>query len=315
MNKPSIPFLAAKGYVNTPDWITALQRAMPNEKIVLFDDMNAEDRATCTVAIVANPNPAELQDLPNLRWVHSVWAGVERLVAALENTNLKIVRLVDPQLAKTMAEAVIAWTLYLHRDIPTYAKQQKKQLWKAMDYIRPENKTIGLLGLGALGQAAAQRLLLSDFNVCGWSRNPAQVAGVECFSGDNGLKTMLQKTDILISLLPLTSETKGLLDARRFAYLPDGASFINFSRGAIVNDDDLRDVLNNRHIKHAVLDVFDVEPLPVSQWQWEHPNVTVLPHCSGPTDRETASAIVAGNIERYRNEGEIPRSIDISRGY
>lgn len=310
-----IPFLAAPGYSHTQAWVQALQTAIPEEQIVAFDDMTDEAKATCKVAIVANPNPAELQQLPQLQWVHSVWAGVERLVADLGNTDLKIVRLVDPQLANTMAEAVLAWTLYLHRDMPAYARQQAQREWQPREYVAARQRTVGLLGLGALGEAAASSLLQSGFTVCGWSRSPKFVAGVECFNGENALPEMLAKTDILVCLLPLTPDTRGIINTSMLAQLPHGASMINFARGAIINDDDLRASLESEHISHAVLDVFDIEPLPVSEWHWQHPHVTVLPHCSAPTDRKTASAIVAENIRRYRLSGELPQTVDVARGY
>ncbi|MFJ2990610.1 2-hydroxyacid dehydrogenase [Collimonas sp. NPDC087041] len=315
MKDVAIPFIAANGYAQTSAWVHALQQAMPDKRIISFNEMDNESKANCSVAIVANPNPADLQDLPRLQWVHSVWAGVERLVADIGNKHVKIVRLVDPQLAVTMAEAVLAWTMYLHRDMPAYARQQALRQWKSLDYVRPGNKTVGLLGLGALGEAAATRLLDAGFNVCGWSRATKNIPGVEHFSGETSLKAMLEKADILICLLPLTPETNGLLNAENLACLPDGASLINFSRGPIINDSDLRSALDSGRLKHAVLDVFEIEPLPINQWHWTHPGITVLPHCSAPTDRETASAIVARNIQRYTDEGVIPVCVDMSRGY
>ncbi|MFZ6766046.1 2-hydroxyacid dehydrogenase [Undibacterium sp. Di26W] len=310
-----IPFIAAANYAQTGAWVDALQAAMPAERIIAFDAMNDEDKATCQVAIVANPNPADLHQLPQLQWIHSVWAGVERLVADLGDTHLKIVRLVDPQLANTMAEAVLAWTLYLHRDMPAYAKQQAKQIWQALEYVRPQQRRIGLLGLGALGEAAAVSLLRAGFQVAGWSRHRKAIDGVNCFAGADELPAMLAQTDILVCLLPLTPDTRGLLNAVALTALPQGASLINFARGAIVNDTDLHAALDSGHLAHAVLDVFEVEPLPVSQWQWQHPGITLLPHCSAPTDRQTASQIVAGNILRYRQSGVLPVTIDVQRGY
>lgn len=310
-----IPFLAAPGYAHTQAWLNALQTAMPEEQIVAFDALSEAAKASCTVAIVANPNPAQLQQLPRLHWVHSVWAGVERLVSDLASSELKIVRLVDPQLANTMAEAVLAWVLYLHRDIPAYARQQAQKIWQSREYVPARQRTIGILGLGALGEAAAQSLLQAGFSVCGWSKSAKSIEGVACFSGDDGLATMLAQTAILVCLLPLTPHTKGLINAQLLATLPQGASLINFARGAIVNHDDLRAALDRQHISHAVLDVFDIEPLPDAEWQWQHPQVSVLPHCSAPTDRKTASAIVAENIRRYRQSGELPATVDIGRGY
>jgi glyoxylate/hydroxypyruvate reductase A len=313
--KTAIPFICNPHYPFAADWIDALQQAMPDEKIVPLHALDAQAKAVCTVAIVANPLPEDIRQLPQLKWVHSVWAGVERLMTDLADTDLKIVRLVDPQLADTMAEAVLAWTLYLHRDMPAYAAQQANRQWLAQDYTRPEDKTVGLLGLGALGEASARRLVASGFKVCGWSRTRRDVSNVECFAGDAELPAMLAKTDILVCLLPLTAHTKGLLNATMLGHLPEHASLINFARGPIVCDDALRATLESRRIKHAVLDVFSVEPLPPDSWQWGNPHVTVLPHISAPTDRRTASAIVARNIRNYHESGAIPESVDRTRGY
>ena len=310
-----IPFLAAPASTSTEAWVAALQAAMPEEKIIAFNELSEAGKASCKVAIVANPDPAQLQQLPQLEWVQSVWAGVDRLAADVAKTELKVVRLVDPQLARTMAEAVLTWTLYLHREIPSYAKQQKEKIWLGRPYVKAQHRTVSILGLGALGEAAAFSLLQAGFNVCAWSRSAKSVSGIECFSGESSLPAMLAKTDILVCLLPLTPQTQGLINASFLAQLPQGASLINFARGAIVNDEDLLVALNQAHLSHAILDVFTLEPLPKSAWQWQHPQVTVLPHCSAPTDKGTASLIVAGNIERYRRTGELPQTVDMRRGY
>ncbi|WP_343584765.1 glyoxylate/hydroxypyruvate reductase A [Herbaspirillum sp.] len=313
--REAIPFVSQGGAAAAQAWIEALRAAMPEERIVDFAELDEAEWAQCRLAIVANPDPAELKRLPRLEWVHSVWAGVERLVEDLGGSGLQLTRLVDPQLAATMAEAVLAWTLYLHRDMPLYAQRQRARLWQSEDYVRPEQRTVGILGLGALGEAAAQALLQARFKVCGWSRSPRELAGVRTFSGEQGLAQMLAMSDILVCLLPLTADTRHLLDASRLAMLPPRAQLVNFARGAIIDDQALRAALDAGALRHAVLDVFAVEPLPAYNWQWTHPDVTVLPHCSAPTNRETASAIVAGNIRQYRQSGEIPANVDIRRGY
>lgn len=310
-----IPFVAAANYTRTQAWVRALQHAMPDELIVPFASLSANDRAHCKLAIVANPDPADLKSMPQLEWIHSVWAGVERLVAGLSYRDLKIVRLVDPQLANTMAESVLTHVLYLHRNGPLYARQQAQQHWHAHEYVRPERRTVTLLGLGALGQAAAKRLVAAGFRVCGWSRNKRRIEAVECHAGEHELPAVLAQTDILVCLLPLTEETRGLLDAERLACLPRGANLINFARGPIVVEDALLDVLDRGHLNHAVLDVFEHEPLPVGHRFWAHPSVTVLPHCSAPTDIETASQIVAHNIATWRSSGAIPPAVNPDRGY
>lgn len=313
--KTPIPFVCSPHYTVAPQWIVALQAAMPEEVIMPFDTLDAQQKAACTVAIIANPDPAHIAQMPQLKWIHSVWAGVERVVADLGHTHLDIVRLIDPQLADTMAEAVLAWTMYLHRDMPAYAEQQRAKQWRTLDYTLARQRSVGVLGLGALGDAAAKRLLASNFRVNGWSRSKKNVDGVNCYTGADELQAMLAASDIVVCLLPLTAETKGLLNAEKLAWMKPGAQLINFGRGPIIDDDALKAALDSGALKHAVLDVFAVEPLPPTQWQWSHPGVTVLPHISAPTDRDTASAIVAGNIRAYRENGVIPTAVNTQRGY
>lgn len=313
--KPALPFVAAPDYAYTDAWIAALQQAMPEERICDIASLGEAERARCQVAIVANPDPAALQLLPNLQWVHSVWAGVERLLHQRGDAPWQIVRLIDPQLSDTMAEAVLAWTLYLHRNMPAYASLQRQRAWRQLPHVRAQQRVVSLLGLGALGHAAADRLRAAGFQVCGWSRARRAMEGVQCFSGAAGLASMLAQTDILVCLLPLTPATAGLLDARALGWLKHGASLINFARGAIVAEQALQDALATGRVGHAVLDVFSVEPLPQEAWQWGHPGVTVLPHCSAPTDKETASSIVARNIRAFRADGSLPATVDAQRGY
>ena len=296
-------------------WLAALLQNLPGETIVPFRQLDEDARQKVDIAIVANPDPADIAQLPGLKWIHSVWAGVERLVGELGESRLPIVRLVDPQLSRTMAEAVLAWTYYLFRDMPAYAKFQREHVWQQLAYSRPEQVTIGLLGLGALGAASASRLKEAGFSVIGWSRSAKSLAGVETFHGEEGLNRLLSRSDILVCLLPLTSETKGLLNRDRLSKLPGDASLINFARGPVVVEGDLIEALDSGALKHAVLDVFDIEPLPADNAFWDHPAITVLPHISAPTDRETAAAIVAGNILTYRSTGSLPTTVDLERGY
>lgn len=296
-------------------WLETLRNAMPHEVILPVREMSDEERAQADIAIVANPDPADLERLPNLVWVHSLWAGVERLVMELERFDRPIVRLVDPKLSETMAEAVLAWTLYLSRDMPAYAAQQRQNLWQQLAYRAACDTRVGVLGLGALGYAAARLLTQVGFDVSGWSRSPKDITGVNCYSGEDGLRHLLGQTDILVCLLPLTPDTMGILNAERLALLPSRACIINFARGKVVVTRDLLQGLDSGRIKHAVLDVFDTEPLDPTNPLWSHADITVLPHISAPTNAATAAAIVGGNICRYREKGELPTAISLSRGY
>ncbi len=296
-------------------WLAKISPLLAEAQLIRYEEITAEQRPTIEVAIVANPDPQALADLPNLRWVQSVWAGVERLVAELPHAQFEIVRMIDPNLASTMAEAVTAWTFYLHRDMPRYLCQQRRKEWIQHDLVALSDRKVGILGLGQLGRKSAERLVLNGFNVSGWSRRLTEIEGVTCLSGEEGFNDLLAQSDILICLLPLTAETRHLLDDKRLGLLPRGASLINFARGQIIDEGALLSHLATGQISHAVLDVFNTEPLPSESALWTAPNVTVLPHISAPTNIQTASKIVARNVIKYFESGEIPEAVIRSQGY
>lgn len=286
-----------------------------NIKVVLASTLSDSEKSQCEIAIVANPEPDVLADFPKLVWIQSLWAGVERLVAEIPSPSFEIVRLVDPCLAKTMAEAVVAWSYYLHRDMPLYATQQQEKQWLQHSVCLASECTIGVLGLGELGRASTEKLMLNGFNVLGWSQHKKSLINVQCFNGLDGLHHVISHCDIVVVLLPLTEETRQLLNRDLFLKMKQGAAIINFARGNIVNQNDLVTALDEKMLSHAVLDVFAQEPLPIKDELWQHPNITVLPHISAPTNPKTACEIVKKNIECYVLTGKIPKSVDVKKGY
>lgn len=310
-----IPFISQLPEPEQAIWIAALNQALPNETIVALSNMSAAEKTHCQLAIVANPDISQLAELENLKWLHSVWAGVERLMMALADSAIEVVRLIDPTLSQTMAEAVLAWSLYLHREMPLYAQQQQSKHWQQHPHVLASDRRIGILGLGELGQASAQQLQQNGFKVMGWSRTAKTIENITTYSGAEGLTEMLTQSDILVCLLPLTSATQGLINKALLMQLPKASRVINFARGAIINTPELLQILELGHISHAVLDVFDQEPLSADSILWQHPNITVLPHISAPTNMNSACEIVAKNIQRFRATGEIPPSVDKINGY
>lgn len=310
-----IPFISQLPATEQAIWVEKLNAKLPNETVVLATDIPKEKRSSCTIAIVANPGITLLSEFKNLHWLHSVWAGVEKLMASLHTSTIQVTRLVDPHLSQTMAEAVLAWSLYLHRDMPTYAIQQQNKQWQQLDYIPASKRRIGILGLGELGRVSALQLQQNGFQVMGWSRTAKTLAGISTFSGEIGLVDMATQSDILICLLPLTSATKGIVNTALLNKMPKGSSVINFARGDIIATDDLLKALDDKQIKHAVLDVFEQEPLSSHSELWQHPNITVLPHISAPTNMNSACTIVADNIMHYRQTGQLPECVDKVKGY
>lgn len=313
---PIVPFVSEAGADERQSWRAALPAALEGvAEVKPFEDLSERERAEAKVAIVANPDPAKVAALENLVWVQSLWAGVERLTAELPADGPLIVRLTDPQMAETMSEAVLAWTLYLHRDMPRYMRQQRQKLWQEHELKLPGERTVGVLGLGNLGSAAAQRLKANGFNMIGWSRSEKKLHGIEGFHGPSGLRSVLEQSDILVLLMPLTDDTRGMIGREELQSCRPGAALINFARGPILDTQALIEALDNGPLDHAVLDVFDEEPLPPTSPLWQHEKVTVLPHISAPTITSTASKIVAENIGRYFETGAVPESVDRKRGY
>ena len=313
---PLVPFVRRVDQGPHPELLAALRSHLDDVELVVHDQLAESRLDEVTVAIVDGPSADQLATLPNLALVQSTWAGVEEIIPAVPH-GVEIARMLDPQLAATMSEAVLAWTLYLHRDMHRYARQERIAQWKEHPTVKAVHRRVGVLGLGALGAAAARTLAVQGFTVAGWSRSPKAIDGVECFDGAAGLRTLLERSDIVVNLLPHTDTTAGTLGAEAFATMSAGSSLINFGRGPTVDDRALLDALDREHLDHAVLDVFTVEPLPAEHRYWAHESVTVLPHISGPTSVDTAAVIAADNVRRFLMTGESPTDalVDRSRGY
>ncbi len=313
--KKVIPFISQLNVAEQKKWISALRQACPDLKIVPFNQLPKNAYETIEVAIIANPDPQQLFSLKNLKWVQSLWAGIETLLSDIPQPHFQIVSMKDPQLSVTMSHSVLAWTLFLQHQIPIYQFQQHKKIWQQHESKIYSETTVGILGLGNLGEASAKILIDQGFSVSGWSRSQKKIEAVRCYNGESGLESILKSSDILISLLPLTKQTHHLLNRTRLSLLPTNAAVINFSRGSIIDLQELVNALDNSQLSHAVLDVFDVEPLPLDSPLWEHPKITVLPHISAPTNKQTAAKIVVRNILNYIENGTIPRSINTKIGY
>jgi glyoxylate/hydroxypyruvate reductase len=313
--RPIVPFVHRLDDEQEALWLSALRAVGSDLDIVASHTLTWQQADAAEVAIVANPDPDALAPMPKLKWVHSLWAGVETLMPALEGSGLKVARLVDDILSETMAEAVLAWSLYLHRDMPRYHAQQVTKTWRQWPVVRAQDRMIGVLGLGHLGAVAASRLAANGFNVLGWSRSPKVMDDVTTFCGEDGLTDLLSQSDIVVALLPVTPETTDLLNAQRLSTMKKGASLINFARGAILDHKALVTSLDSGALSHAVLDVFRAEPLLSDSPLWTHPHITILPHISAPTNKQSAAAQVTGTIAAWYRDGTEPVFVEAGRGY
>ena len=261
------------------------------------------DPATVEIAIVANPPAGALQRYPRLRLVQSLWAGVDKLLAdPTLPPDLPIVRMVDPAMNAAMAETALWAVLMLHRGFHVYARQQREGVWQPQAQRRADAVQVGVLGQGQMGGEVSRRLRALGYRVRGWRRGEP-------------LGPVLADSEILVNLLPLTPDTRGLIDAAVLRQLPRGAALVNLARGAHVVDADLLAALDDGHLGHAVLDVFHQEPLPAGHRFWTHPAVTVLPHVAAQTDAHSAARIVAQNLAAWRRGEPLAHQVDRHAGY
>jgi len=300
------------------DWLRALRDAAP--EVSWWSDNGAEiGRKAIVAAVVANPAPGALQGMPNLRLVQALWAGVDKLLTdATLPPEVPLARMVDPVMHAAMAETALWAVLSLQRGFFDYAAQQRSGLWQQHEQRRAEDVLVLVLGLGHMGRAVASRLAAQGFRVSAWRASLAEhsvPAGVAVHAGTAALAELLSASDIVINLLPLTRSTTGLLDARFCATMRRGASLVNLARGGHVVDDDLLAALDSGQVRHAVLDVFQAEPLPAGHRYWQHPRVTLLPHVAALTDVRSAAQVVAANLRAVRDDTALAHLVDRARGY
>ncbi|WP_043340076.1 2-hydroxyacid dehydrogenase [Belnapia moabensis] len=297
------------------DWRDALLEVDPSLEIRLFPEAGDPAEIEAAVCWTAH-DMAELRRYPNLKLLVSMGAGVDHLLRPPgPPPGVPVARLVDERLTQGMTEWVLLNVLRFHRQDPEYRAQQSARIWNELPAPDTARRRIGILGLGALGGDAARALLALGFPVMGWSRRPKSLPGVESFHGDDGLAAMLARSDILVCLLPLTPETRGLLDASRLALLPAGAYLLNSARGGHMVAADVLAALESGRLAGAALDVFEPEPLPPEHPFWTHPKVVLTPHAASITIPRSAAPQVVENIHRAR-AGLTPLNlVDPAAGY
>lgn len=302
-------------------WHQALSRALPEIHWHPESELSPELINQIQVAVVANPPIGALHGYPKLEFVQSLWAGVDSVLGDTSlPQHLIIARMVDPAMAQAMAETALWAMLSLHRGYFAYQQQQQAKIWRDLPQRRASDIRVTVLGLGAMGLVSATRIASLGYAVSAWHtgagpRESAITAGVHVVSGPDALGGLLAKSDIVINLLPLTTQTIGLLNRDFFLAMPKGSSIINLGRGGHLVESDLLSVLDAGHLQHAVLDVFQTEPLPVESPFWAHPKVTLLPHIAAMTDPESASEIVAKQIRSWVAGDPVAHQVQRSRGY
>lgn len=252
---------------------------------------------------------------PNLELVISVGAGVDQIDLDSLPASVTVVRMTEPGLAAGMSEFGTLAVLAAHRNLPAYLSQQRDCAWTQLPAVAAKDRTVGVMGLGALGTGLIESLKPFGFKLNGWSRSRKPIEGVTTFAGNDELGAFLSGTDILVCLLPLTAETRGILNIATFKTLPAGASVINLGRGGHLVEQGLLDALASEHLRCAILDVASVEPLPADHPFWRHPRIVLTPHIASVTSAEGGAEFVVESLRRHFAGQALTGVVDVLRGY
>jgi glyoxylate/hydroxypyruvate reductase A len=311
-----------------PQWLAGFERAFTARGIAAvldFRDANAQmvraDAPQADIAIVWKPPAALFDEQRQLKLIFNLGAGVDALLA-LPNLprEATLVRLEDAGMAPALAEYVLTAVLRVYRGFDRYAQQQRDANWQPLPLADKRDVTIGVLGLGVIGGAIAQCLRDHGFAVRGFARTPKTLPGIDCRHGslqslDGAFGQFLDGLQVLVSVLPLTDDNAGVLNARSLARLAAGAHLINVGRGAHLVDADVLQLLDGGQLGAVTLDVFATEPLPAGHGYWRHPRVLVTPHVSAVTELEPAVTQIADKLAAWLRGGTMSGIVDHARGY
>ncbi|MDX1674361.1 MAG: D-2-hydroxyacid dehydrogenase [Longimicrobiales bacterium] len=269
--------------------------------------------------------PAELlREGPSLRWVHSGAAGVRgSLTPELVRSDVVFTNSAGIH-GPPVAETVIGYLLHFARGLDLAVRSQAKGRWdksafdaEAAPVRELASSTVGIVGLGGIGQEVAQRARALGARVMGTRRRPVPVDGVEVLTGDGALDRVLAESHYVVLTVPETEETTGLMDAATLARMRTDAVLVNVSRGGLVDDDALLEALEGRRLRGAALDTFSVEPLPEGHPLWTAPRTLITPHTSAYTHRfwDREAALLLDNLRRYRTGEPLRNVVDKVAGY
>jgi glyoxylate/hydroxypyruvate reductase len=300
-------------------WAVAMRKAAPAMDVRIWPD--AGNAADVDYVAAWLPPANVVSSFPNLKVIFSLGAGVDAILTdPTLPQSIPIVRVNDPDLTTRMSEYIVLHCLMHHRQQRRLDEQQRSRNWHAFEQHAACAMTVGIMGLGVLGQDAATKLKILGFNVRGWSRTRKNSENVECFVGSEEFERFLSETDILVSLLPATPGTDGIINASLIAKLshkgPFGAPIlINAGRGRQNNEADILTALDSGALYAATLDVFRKEPLPPDSKFWSHPKVTLTPHMAADSDPATICRYVAAQIADFEKGNPLENLVDTNRGY
>jgi glyoxylate/hydroxypyruvate reductase A len=253
------------------------------------------------------------KDFPNLKVIASMGAGIDHIIEDPDiPEHIKITRVIDEQLTKDMSVFVLSLILDHLRNLSFHYCSKE---WNPKKYLRPEDVQVGIMGMGVLGVGVAETLIKNKFNVTGWSRTKKEILGVTTFHGNEQLQEFLEDSGVLVNLLPLTSETKNILNKDLFERLPEGAYVINVARGPHLVEDDLLEMIEKGHLAGAALDVFRKEPLPKDHPFWSIDKIKITPHIASVTLPKTVVPQILDNYRRMKEGKKLENVVSREKEY
>lgn len=295
-------------------WKEAFAEKAPHLSIEVYPN-DTEREKTEFVLVFRAPEDA-FKKYPNLKVIASMSAGINHITDEHQvPKDVIITKANDPMHKGDISKFVLALALSYMRLLPTYLQQKRKEIWEAHTYLRPEETTVGILGIGSIGRKVGELMLKNNFTVTGWSRSKKLIDGIQTFHGNSGKNKFLKTADILVCTLPLTEETKGILNKDLFEQLPAGAYIINIGRGEHLVEADLLAAIKNGTISGAALDVFQEEPLPKDHPFWNNGKITITPHTAGNVHPESAVHKILQNYQAMQKGEDLIDVVDLDRGY
>ena len=299
-------------------WTLPIRQLLPEAEVHVWDETGPAVGAD--YAIVWQPPAALFERETGLKAVFNLGAGIDGLLAVPNlPPQLPIVRLEDAGMSVQMAEYVLHQLVEASRGMETYREQQRGSVWKIHRPIKRNEWPVGIMGLGQIGKRVARTLADLDYRVSGWARSDHSrdhgLERVTTYAGDDSLSDFLGSTRVLVNTLPLTAETRDILNHQLLSQLMPGAVVINVGRGEHLVDEDLLRAIDDGHVARAALDVFRQEPLPADHPFWERPEITITPHISARTLRDASLEQITGKIRAHHKGQSITGIVDISRGY
>jgi glyoxylate/hydroxypyruvate reductase len=287
------------------------------DRIEIVDHRRNRTDANIRLAVAWHPPDDAFEHYPNLQAVCSIGAGVDNIVRCPSlRPDIDVVRIVDPAQAHMMSGFVAWHVIGYQRRFAAYLEQQRSGVWRRLGQRHAQDVPVAILGYGEIGQKVAADLATLGFPVMVWSRTAkATSPSIRGFHGPSGLAAMLGETEVLVNLLPLTDETRGILDTSLFGAMRRGGYLIQVGRGAHLVETDLLHALESGQLSGAALDVFGVEPLPATHPFWRHPNIVVTPHDACEVRLEAVADTLLATADAIAAGRRPPFAIDRDRGY